>query len=202
MLASAGVGQLNENMLRVKPKQTHPRVALFRRMGLWGTAVSALSGWAYFLAIAFGLPYMSEMPFDVALSGLFFGSFMSALVGLVYGLLAAHFIGLAMALTAAAFFPEGRRPRLHKITFAAITAIPIYLVSPLDAVRSAFALILEGSSANPLADWTAMAIYAFAIYLSQIVARTYLREISARKRKEKPACDGVLLVAGDSVDGG
>ena len=175
-----------EWMRQIKLDRTQPWINVFTRMGLYGAAISTLSGCAYFLAIAFGLPYMSRMPFDVALSGLFFGSLLSALVGLLYGLLIAHVIGLAMALTAALFFPDGRRPRLLKIAFGALTAIPIYLVSPFDAVKTGFAWILEGSSANPLADWSVLAIYALAIYLSQIVARKHLREISRRKPKEKP----------------
>ena len=177
---------MNENTSLFKPNQTHPKTNLIARMSLQGMAVSTLSGCAYFLAIGFGLPYMREMPFEVALTGMVAGSCLAALVGLLYGLLAAHFIGLSMALAAAIFFPNGRRPRLLKIIFAALTAIPIYLVSPLDAVKSAFAQILAGRSTNPLADWTALAILAIAIYLSQTVAKKYLREISQRKPKGKP----------------
>lgn len=180
---------------QVKSNPQHPRSNLIARMGLQGTAVSTVSGCAYFLAIGFGLPYMREMPFDVASIGMVAGSFLAAVVGLFYGLVAAHFIGLTMALAAAVLFPNGRRPRLLKITFGALTAIPIYLVSPFDAVKSAFAQILEGRSNNPLADWTALAILVIAIYLSQIVAKRYLREISQRKPKVESAQDSDLPVA-------
>ena len=187
---------------RVTQSHRHPRTNIIARMGIWGTAVSALSGCAYFLAIGFGLPYARQMPFDVALIGFAAGSFLSALVGLFYGLLAAHFIGLMMMIAAAIFFPNGSRPRLLKYAFGALTAITIYLVSPFDAVSTAFAQILEGRSSNPLADLTAVAIFLIAVYLSQVVAKKYLREIAQRKPKGKPAAGSVMFAAGDSVDGG
>ena len=169
-------------------------------MGIWGSAVSALSGCAYFLAIGFGLPYARQMPFDAALIGLTMGSFLAALVGLFYGLLAANFIGLLMMIAAATLFPNGSRPRLLKLAFGALTAIPIYLVSPLDAVSGAFAQILEGRSSNPLADLTAVSIFLIAIYLSQVVAKKYLREIAQRKPKRKPTAGSVTFATGESAD--
>ena len=176
-----------EGTRQIKDKQTHPRINLLERMGLYGTAVSAVSGCAFGLVFIFGQPHTQEAPFHVVMARFALGSFLGALVGLLYGLLMAHFIGLAMALTAALFFPDGRRPRLLKITFGALTAVLIYLVSPFHIVRDAFEAILEGSSYNLQANLSAIAIYIIAIYLSQIVARKYLREISARKRKGKPA---------------
>lgn len=176
-----------EGTRQVKPNQTHPRTNLLARMGLQGTAVSTVSGCAYCLAVIFGLPHAQEIPFHVVLIRFAIGSFLGALVGLLYGLLMAHFIGLSMALTTAFFFPDGRRARLLKFAFGALTAVTIYLVSPFHIVRDAFAQILERRSTNPLADLSAVLIYAIAIYLSQIVARKYLREISLRKRKVKPA---------------
>ena len=185
---------------RITLNQWHPWTNAFARMGIWGSAVSAVSGCAYFLAIGFGLPYARQMPFDAALIGLTMGSCLAALVGLFYGILAAHFIGLLMMIAAANFFPDASRPRLLKLAFGALTAFPIYLVSPLDAVSSAFAKILEGRSSNPLADLTAVAIFLIAIYLSQVVAKKYLREIAQRKPKGKPAPGNVIFAAGEPAD--
>ncbi len=175
-----------EGTRQIKDKQANPRINLLERMGLYGTTVSAVSGCAYGLASIFGLPNVPEMPFDVVLGGFFIGSVFGAIIGIIYGILASHFIGLAMALIAALFFPDGCRPRLLKIAFGALTAVTIYLVSPFDIVRGAFTTLLEGSSYSLQADLTAVAIYVNAIYLSQIVARKYLREVSTEKRKQRP----------------
>ncbi|MCY3780683.1 MAG: hypothetical protein OXG78_10275 [Chloroflexi bacterium] len=176
-----------EEMRQTKSDQTQPWINVCMRMVMCGTAVSTLGGFAFGMAFLFGLPAASSMTLEIVLSGIFTGFVFGGGFGLIYGILASPIIGLAMTVTAALFFRCGRRPRLLKLTFGTLTAVPIYLVSPFHIVRNAFAQILEGSSYNLLADWSVMAIYVLAIYLSQIVARKYLREISPRKRKDKPA---------------
>lgn len=170
---------------RFQFEEKDPRISVFLSMTDYGLVVSGIGGAMYGMALLLGLPNGQSADIATVLIAIVLGLIFGGLIGLFYGALASPILGFAMALFAAVFCRDGRRPRLLKLTFAALTAVVIFLVSPLDVVKEAFAQVLQGSSINPLADFSAIAVYFIAIYLSQIVARKYLRQVSARRRKDK-----------------
>ena len=174
-----------KQMQQFQPEEPGPRINVFLRMTDYGIVVSGIGGAAYGLALLLGMQDGSSMTAVAVLAAIVLVSIFGGLFGLFYGSLAAPIIGFAMVLLAAVLSRGGRRPRLLKLSFGALTAAVIYLISPLDVVREAFAQVLQGHSSNALADFSAIAVYGIAIYLSQIVARKYLREAAARKRKAK-----------------
>ena len=98
------------------------------------------------------------------------------------------FLGLIVVVVAL-LFGEVRNPQGFKLTAAVCTsALPACLTALMMSVAfiglpTEFGVsVSEGIRALAL-----MSIFPCVIWFSQIVARQYLREISARKRKQKPA---------------
>ena len=162
----------------------HPRFNVLLRMTLYGIAVSPLAGVLYGFAIAMP-PLIARLGNFVAI--IFFAVVYGAILGFAYGLLASPVIGFVQAVTATVFFRDEQRPRLLMFSFCAIGACMVYLISPYQFVLYSLTLILHEKEYTVPAEYYVVAVYMIAICLSLIVARQYLREISPRKRKEKPS---------------
>ena len=104
------------------------------------------------------------------------------------------FLGL-IAVVVALLFGEVRNPRAFKLTLALCTsAMPACLTVLMMslAMMMSFAIMslppeLGISVSDAIRGLALMSISPCVIWFSQIVARYYLREISPRKRKQKPA---------------
>ena len=117
-----------------------------------------------------------------------------ARIGALFG----AFLGL-IAVVVALIIGEVRDHGQFKLTLALFTSLlPGFLVIFLLHLASAFGI----SASEFIYLLVILSILPCVIWFSQIVARQYLREISPRKRKQKPTQYGALPAAADSVDGG
>ena len=125
--------------------------------------------------------------------------------GLIPSVASAIVFGLVTILFARVFLRAIRSPlRFHLVMCcAAIIGITLNIIigPSLQAVflhRSS--TLLAGA---PEFVWIPnMVEYVFGTILSLVMARKYIRNVSSRKRKEKPRSHSGLLATGDSVDGG
>ena len=158
-----------------------PFTRMITRMTMYGTAVSALGGFAFCLAL-FGFPYDTvESPMSTFLWASLFGTGF----GFLYGIFASLTIGVLMVLMTVLFFRKVSRPRLFKLAMGVITAVSMCVFSPNNIV-SYFVLCLLGREsfddfAGPFAILAVVLV--LAIYVSQIVARQHIAKISPIKRK-------------------
>ena len=176
----------------------HPRFNILLRMTLYGIAVSPLAGVLYGFAIATP-PLIAGLGNYNFVAIIFFAVVYGALLGFAYGLLASPVIGIVQAVTATIFFRDEQRPRLLMFSFCMIGACMVYLISPYRVVLYSLTLILNEKEYTVPAEYYVIVVYMIALCLSLIVARQYLREISPRKRKHKPAQYGAGSAAGVPV---
>ncbi len=110
-----------------------------------------------------------------------------ALVGLVYGLIAAPIIAFVIKLLADVYYPRLDKPRRFRIAVGGFTLIAVGVSAPFFAVYLALREILRGSPDFPLSNGAIILMWLFGVYLSQVLAKKYVAEVSPRKRKQKPA---------------
>lgn len=171
-------------MMTVLLKTIDPRALLVLRMSLYGMAVSSLGGFMYGLAFL-GQIAPKETSWVDYLTQFALAAFLGGGIGLCYGFIAAPMLGFMIAALTLLFFREMTYPRLFRAAAAAITAAGIYLVSPLNVVSWSLSTVLNNNVARSPESVAVLVLYVLAIYLSQIVARKYIQEVSPNGQKAK-----------------
>ncbi len=154
------------------------------RMTLFGTVVSTLGGFMFVLGLL-----ANAAPVDATLDGyltqLLLAAILGGSVGFVYGFIASLVLGFMIAALTMVFFREMRFPRLFRAAAGIVTAVIIYLVSPLNVVPWSLSTVLKNDVSRSPEAVAVLVLYLVAIYLSQIVARKYICEVSPIGRKAK-----------------
>ncbi len=161
-----------------------PRTMIVLRMSLYGMAISTLGGFM------FGLEFLGHvMPKDSTLDDylmqFLFAMIFGGGIGYIYGFVASPLLGIMIASLTLIFFREMHHPRLFRAAAGAITAGLIYIFSPLDVVRWSLATMLNNDISGYPESVAVLILYVLAIYLSQIVARKYIHDVSPDGRKAK-----------------
>ena len=154
------------------------------RMTLFGTVVSTLGGFMFVLGLL-----ANAAPVDATLDGYLTQFVLAAKlggsVGFVYGFIASLVLGFMMAALTLVFFREMRFPRLFRAVAGIVTAVGICLFSPLNVVPWSLSAVLKNDVSRSPEAVAVLVLYLVAIYLSQIVARKYICEVSPIERKAK-----------------
>lgn len=171
-------------MMTALLKTIGPRELIVLRMSLYGMTISTLGGFM------FGLGFLAHiMPVDATgndyLMQFAFAAFLGGGIGSFYGFFAAPALGCMIASLTLVFFRETSHPRFFRAAAGAITAAGIYVISPLDVVRWSLATMLTNDINRHPETVAVCVLYFLAIYLSQIVARKYIQEVSSEDRKVK-----------------
>lgn len=161
-----------------------PRAMIVLRMSVYGTLTSILGAFMFGLGfvehILPSAPTLEDILAQIGLAAMMGGG-----IGFAYGFAASTFLGLAIALSTLVFFRGMRHPRLFRAVAGATTAVAVYCVSPLDVVRWSLATIMTSDVGRYPESGAVLVLYILAIYLSQIVARKYIREIAISVPKAK-----------------
>ncbi len=163
-------------------KTVAPHETMAMRMGKYGTAVSSLGGFMCAMAV---MADSAGTTVDYANAAVGLALIFGGGIGFAYGRVASYVIGCSMVVVTLALFREIRYPWQLKFVYGMITATIVYFFSPFDIVRLSIASFLSGQSIGLIADLSVIAVYVIAIYLSQIVARKYISEVSLTGRKAK-----------------
>ncbi len=153
----------------------NPRLRLALRMICYSMVVSSAGGLLFSLTFLLDLPNAyAENLSQALILALFFG------VGtaLFQRLLAAILMGAAMATISGRFFARGAKPRLYKFVMALTAAAIVHLFAPIQLVRFYLSQLAAGEYEPFVEVASALAVYAGAVYLSQVMAGQYLREIA------------------------
>ena len=153
----------------------NPRLRLALRMIWYSMVVSSGGGLLFSLAFLLDLPNAyAENLSQALILALFFG------VGtaLFQRLLAAILMGAAMATISGRFFARGAKPRLYKFVMALTAAAIVHLFAPIQLVRFYLSQLAAGEYEPFVEVASVLAVYAGAVYLSQVMAGKYLREIA------------------------
>ena len=154
----------------------NPRLRLALRMTWYSMVVSSIGGVLFSLAFLLDLPNAyAENLTQALILALFFG------VGtaLFQRLLAAILIGAAMATISGRFFASVANPWLYKFAMALTAAAVVHLFAPVQLVRFYLSELAAGEYEPLLEMASVYAVYAGAIYLSQVMAGKYIREVAA-----------------------
>lgn len=154
----------------------NPRLRLALRMTWYSMVVSSIGGVLFSLAFLLDLPNAyAESLTQALILALFFG------VGtaLFQRLLASILIGAAMAYISGKFFATVANPWLYKLVMALTAATIAHLFAPVHLVRFYLAELTAGEHEPILEVASACVVYAGAVYLSQVMAGKYIREIAA-----------------------
>ena len=154
----------------------NPRLRLALRMTWYSMVLSSIGGVLFSFAFLLDLPnaYADNLTQALILA-LFFG------VGTALGqrLLASILLGACMAIVSGAFSRQITYPWLYKIAMGLTAAAIIHLFAPIQLVRFYLTELAAGGYDARWEIAAAAAVYAGAIYVSQVMAGKYLREIEA-----------------------
>lgn len=153
----------------------NPRLRLALRMTWYSMVLSSIGGVLFSLAFLLDLPNAyAENLTQALILALFFG------VGtaLFQRLLASILIGAAMAYISGRFFATVANPWLYKFVMALTTAAIAHLFAPVQLVRFYLSQLAGADYAPVLELAFVFAIYAGAIFLSQVMAGKYIREVA------------------------
>jgi len=106
-------------------------------------------------------------------------------IGLTYGLVAAPVFALVMTLLARWLYRENRDAFRFKLAMGVFTLIGVGVSAPYLAVILALRELFSGGITLDMSAIFLM--WLFGVYLSQVLAKKYIAEVSPRKRKQKPA---------------
>lgn len=153
----------------------NPRLRLALRMTWYSMVVSSIAGVFFSLAFLLDLPnaYAND-PAQALILALFFG------VGtaLFQRLLASILMGATMAFISGRLFKQVTNAWLYKFAMALTTAAIVHLFAPIQLVRFYLSELTAGEYEPFLEMASVYAVYAGAVYLSQVMAGKYLREIA------------------------
>ena len=160
----------------------NPRLRLALRMTWYCMVVSYIGGFllTLFFLLDFAHPNLENVKRALVLA-IFFGGG----TGLFRRLLASLLIGIAMAIVAGKFFKEITNPWGFKFAMGITTAAIVHLFSPIHLVNFYISELTRGENDPVLETAAVIAVYAGAIYLSQVMAGKYVREISSMSQKGK-----------------
>ncbi len=153
-----------------------PRLRLALRMAWYSMVASSIGGVLFSLAFLLDLPNAyAESLAQALILALFFG------VGTALGqrLLASILMGAAMAIFSGAFAQRITYPWSYRFAMALTAAAVVHLFAPIQLVRFYLSELTAGEYQPILETAAAIAVYAGTIYLSQVMAGKYLREVSA-----------------------
>lgn len=153
----------------------NPRLRLALRMTWYCMVVSSVGGVLFTLVflLDFSNPNREHITQALVLA-IFFGGG----TALFQRLLASILIGAAMAIVSGRFFQTVSNPWIYKFAMGLTAAAIVHLFAPIQLVRFYLSELIDGAYELPLEMASVIAVYAGAIYLSQIMARKYLRETS------------------------
>ena len=153
----------------------NPRLRLALRMAWHSMVASSIGGILVSLAFLLDLPnaYADSLPQALILA-LFFG------VGtaLFQRLLASILLGACMAIVTGAFSANIAYPWLYKFVMGLTATAVVHLFAPIQLTRFYLSELTDGAYDGRLEIAAAAAVYAGAIYLSQVMAGKYLREVA------------------------
>ena len=127
----------------------------------------------------FTLPFLLDFPnpdMENIGQALVLAMFFGGGTALHQRLLASILIGAAMAIVTGKFPQPIAYPWAYKFAMGLTTAAIVHLFAPIQLVRFYLSELTAGEYDARLEIAAASAIYAGAIYLSQIMARKYIRE--------------------------
>ena len=153
----------------------NPRLKMALRMTYYGTVVSSVGGFVFSLPFLLGL---ANLEMDNIRQALVLAVFFGGGTGLFRRLLASLLIGIAMAIVAGKFFKEITNPWSFKFAMGITTAAIVHLFSPANLVSFYISELTDGDYDPLLETATVIAVYAGAIYLSQVMAGKYIREMA------------------------
>ncbi len=115
-----------------------------------------------------------------------------AFIGLIYGLIAAPIFAFVMkALAKFLYYSPGDfvtgSSALFRLIMGGLTLIGVGVTAPYFAVYIALTDLLSGASTIPLYSSTILLLWAFGVFLSQVLAQQYIVEVAPRKHKKKLA---------------
>ena len=171
--------------MRAISTTTDPRAKLVLRMSLYGMALSTFGGLMFVLVILAEIP-PSDITLEDYRAALLHVAITGGGIGFVYGSIASTVLGIVIASLTLVFFREAHHPRLFRAAAGVITAVGIYFVSPLEVVPWSLSTIMNRNGSRYPGTIAVLVLYVLAIYLSQIVSRKYIREVSPSGRKANP----------------
>jgi len=156
----------------------NPRLRLALRMTWYCMVVSFIGGFLFTLPflLDFPNPDMENIGRALVLA-IFFGGG----TALFQRLLASILIGATMAIVTGRFSEQIANPRAYRFAMGVTTAAIVHLFAPIQLVRFYLSELTGGEYEPYLETVTAIAVYAGAIYLSQVMAQKYIREIATRQ---------------------
>ena len=154
----------------------NPRLRLALRMAWYSMVASSIGG------ALFTLPFLlnfANSPAEDLSQALVLAIFFGAGTALIRRLFASILIGAALAIISGAFSQGKPNPWIYKFAMALTAAAVVHLFAPVQLVRFYLSELTAGEYDSRLEIAAAAAVYAGAIYLSQVMAGKYIREISA-----------------------
>lgn len=153
----------------------NPRLRLALRMTWYCMVFSFIAG--FLLTLLFLLD-LANPDLENIKQALVLATFFGGGTALFQRLLASILIGATMAFVSGKFFTTVSNPWAFKFVMGLIAAIILHLFAPLQLVRFYLAELTGGEYAPYLEMAGVIAVYAGAIYLSQVMAGKYIRETS------------------------
>ena len=153
----------------------NPRMRLALRMTWYCMVVSFTGGCLFTLPFLLNFPNPDlENIWRALVLAIFFGGG----TALFQRLLASILIGACMAIVSGRFFKKITNPWVYKFSLGLTAASIVHLFAPIQLVRFYLSELTDGDYAPLLEMATVFAVYAGAIYLSQVMAGKYIREIA------------------------
>ncbi len=152
-----------------------PRLRLALRMSWYCMVLSSVGGCLFALAFLLDFPNPdAENIKQSFILALFFG------VGtaLIPRLFASILIGAAMAIVTGKFPKPNDNPWAYKFVMGLTASAIVHLFAPINLVRFTLSELTGGVYSPSLETASLIAVYAVALYLSQVMAGTYLQEAS------------------------
>ena len=153
----------------------NPRLKLALRMTWYCMVFSFIAG--FLLTLLFLLD-LANPDLENIKQALVLATFFGGGTALFQRLLASILIGATMAFVSGKFFSTVNNPWAYKFVMGLIAGIILHLFAPLQLVRFYLAELTGGDYAPYLEMAGVIAVYAGAIYLSQVMAGKYIRETS------------------------
>lgn len=154
----------------------NPRLKLALRMAWYSMVCSSIGG------ALFTLPFLLDYPNSHAEDlgqALILAIFFGAGTALLRRLFVSILMGAAMAIVSGAFSDRNPHPWTYKFAMALTASAVIHPFAPIQLVRFYLTELTGGGYSLLLERLSVIAVYAGAIYLSQVMAGNYLREITA-----------------------
>ena len=152
----------------------NPRLKLALRMTWYCMVFSYIAG--FLLTLLFLLDF-AHPDLENIKQALVLATFFGGGTALFQRLLASILIGATMAFVSGKFFGTVNNPWAFKFVMGLIAGLIIHLFAPLQLVRFYLAELTGGEYAPYLESAGVIAVYAGAVYLSQVMAGKYIREI-------------------------